>query len=124
MQHKKLERIINNARPLVQGLNRDKKHVSLILRKGNVIAAGINVRQTHPKAKEFGYMYDEMHSELDAIRKVPKTQRDGLVLINLRFNNRGDLRMAKPCKNCTPWVLADFDRIWFSNRLGIMERLK
>jgi len=40
--------------------------------------------------------------------------RDGLSLINLRYNNRGELKIAKPCKLCMPWCEAVFDNIYYS----------
>lgn len=94
------------------------KHVSLIFNKKDLIAVGTNVRKTHPQAKAVGYMFDQRHSELDALIRVPRNNRNNLLLINYRFNKRGELRLSKPCKYCEPWVKQSFKEILFSTNEG------
>jgi hypothetical protein len=99
------------------------KHVSLIFQKKNLVSIGTNVRKTHPQAKAAGYMFDQRHSELDALIRVPRENRDNLILINYRFNKRGELRLSKPCTRCEPWVRQVFKEILFSTSEGVFSTL-
>lgn len=74
---------------------------------------GTNHHRTHPMAKKYGYRFDEVHSELDALLRY-KGPKDGLTLVNYRVNRQGELRMAKPCNLCMPWCTAIFDQIYYS----------
>jgi len=111
------------AYPLCLDIPRQKKHVSLVLVKNKIVATGSNYFKTHPMAKEIGYPFDEMHSELDAFRKVPKHLRDeNLILMNFRFNQFGQMRMARPCKLCLGWCKEVFHTIYYSTNEG-MQRM-
>jgi len=102
-------------------LPRQKKHLSFILHKSRIVATGRNFFKTHPKAKVIGYAFDEMHSELDAYRKVPRNLRDKkLTLLNVRFNRFGALRIAKPCELCLPWCQEIFHEIHYTTDQGII----
>lgn len=100
-------------------MDRRKKHCSVIIRKGRVISVGTNQLKTHPMAKKYGYLFDEMHSELDAFRKC--RERDGIELWNFRFNRMGEERFSKPCIKCLPWCVQVFDRICYTTGEGIQE---
>ena len=115
----KLDKYINAALPIAVDNTRKKKHVSLIVRKGDIVSVGINKIKTHPLAKKYGYRYNEMHSELDALLKY-KGSKDKLVLVNFRFNRFGDMRMSKPCCLCMPWCTAVFDKIVYSTVDGMV----
>ncbi len=106
------------ATPIATQIPRSQKHVSLIIRKGQVVSLGTNTRRTHPMAKKLGYRFDEVHSELDALLRY-KGPKDGLTLVNYRMNQFGDLRMSKPCCLCLPWCSAIFDKIYYSSREGM-----
>jgi hypothetical protein len=115
-----LENILNFAYPLCLEIPRQKKHISLIFHKNRLLSVGRNCFKTHPKAKEIGYAYEEMHSELDAYRKVPKNYRGlKLTLVNVRFNRFQQLRMSRPCELCTPWCREVFDTIYYTDDEGI-----
>lgn len=108
------------AYPLCLNIPRQKKHVSLIICKKRVIAVGMNYFKTHPKAKEIGYQFEEMHSELDAFRKLDKDdKKKKLHLINIRFNRFGQMRMSKPCEKCLPWCIEVFNTIHYTTDNGI-----
>ena len=108
------------ALPVSLEIPRPKKHVSIIVRKNEIVSMGTNTFRTHPKAKELGYRFDEVHSELDALLRY-KGPKDGLKLFNFRFNRFGDMRMSKPCRKCLPWCEALFDGIWFTTNDGILK---
>ena len=75
--------------------------------------------KTHPMAARHGYLFSEMHSELDAFLKVGEP-RKGLSLFNVRFNRFGQLRMARPCPRCMKWCIDSFDEIWYTTEDGIV----
>jgi hypothetical protein len=102
---------------IAETIDRDKAHVSLIVRKNQLVAIGTNNWKTHPKTVEYGYMYPYLHSELDAFRKI-KTPLDKLVLFNFRISKTGKLGMSRPCKFCMPWCSQVFDRVIYSNENG------
>lgn len=116
----KFERYIDAALPIALEIERKKKHVSMIVRKGVIESFGINQFKTHPLAKKYGYRYDEVHSELDAFLKY-KGPRDNLVLINFRFNRYKEMRMSRPCKLCVPWCDAIFDEIYHTTEDGLVK---
>ena len=108
---------IEIAKHVASTIDREKQHVSLIVRKNQLIAVGANNWKTHPKAMEMGYMYPFLHSELDAYRKI-KTPMDRLTLYNFRFSKTGKLGMSRPCKFCMPWCAQIFDKIVYSTHEG------
>lgn len=95
------------------------RHVSLVIKKKQIISVGINQEKTHPKAKQIGYIFDGRHSELDALVRIPEENRNGLTLINYRFNKRGELRLSRPCNKCLPWCLTIFKEICYSTNEGM-----
>ena len=116
--------ILNFAYPLCLEIPRQKKHVSLIFHKNRLVSIGRNYFKTHPQAMKLGYLYNEMHSELDAYRKVPKQWKNKkLTLVNVRMNSRGELRMSKPCKVCAEWCVEIFDRIYYTDNEGLKKLL-
>ena len=82
----------------------------------------MNYFKTHPMAKEFGYQFEEMHSELDAFRKLDRSDKaKKLHLINVRFNKFGQMRMSKPCEKCLPWCVEMFSTIHYTTDQGIQR---
>jgi hypothetical protein len=114
--------ILEYAFPLCINVPRQKKHISLIFNKNRLISTGANFFKTHPRAQKLGYLYDEMHSELDAYRKVPRYERDKkLTLVNIRMNADGELRMSKPCSVCMGWCEEVFDKIYYTDNEGFKK---
>lgn len=117
----KLDRIIELAKPFCMNIPRSKKHVSIILRKGRMLALGTNAFKGHPMASKLGYRFGEQHSELNALLKC--SQRDKLILVNVRFNKLEQLRMARPCPLCLPWCVGLFDEVYYTCPVGNLRRL-
>jgi len=115
-KHRKL---IDFAHAKCLEIPRHKKHCSIILHKNKILSVGINRFKTHPLAVKHGYLFGEVHSELDAFLKCDR--RDGLELWNFRFNRQGQMRISRPCLKCLPWCLKVFDRICFTMDDGIFE---
>ena len=116
----KIDKLTSVALPVSLEIPRPKKHVSLIVRKNEIVSVGTNHFRTHPLAKKYGYRFDEVHSELDALLRY-KGPKDNLVLLNYRFNRFGDMRMSKPCCFCLPWCSAVFDEMWHSTNEGMVN---
>jgi len=110
------------AKPISMAMERQKKHISIILYKKEIVAIGQNEYKTHPQSVKLGYRYPEMHSELDAFRKIPRSYRDKkLVLLNFRFNRFGVYRNAKPCPICHKWCADIFHDIFYTSDDGILK---
>ncbi len=120
MIENKIHKLTGIALPVSLEIPRPKKHVSLIVRKNEIVSVGTNHFRTHPLAKKYGYRFDEVHSELDALLRY-KGPKDNLVLVNYRFNRFGDMRMSKPCCMCLPWCSAVFDEMWYSTNDGMVN---
>ena len=120
MIENKIHKLTGIALPVSLEIPRPKKHVSLIVRKNEIVSVGTNNFRTHPLAKKYGYRFDEVHSELDALLRY-KGPKDNLVLVNYRFNRFGDMRMSKPCCFCLPWCSAVFDEMWYSTNEGMVN---
>jgi hypothetical protein len=116
----KLEKIRQIAMPVSMEIPRPKKHVSIIVRKNEIVSIGTNNFRTHPLAKKYGYWFDEVHSELDALLRY-KGPKNNLTLLNFRYNRFGDMRMSKPCCRCLPWCGVIFDNIWYSTNNGMKK---
>ena len=116
----KIQKLTSVALPLSLQIPRPKKHVSIIVRKNEIVAVGTNNFRTHPLAKKYGYFFDEVHSELDALLRY-RGAKDNLKLFNFRFNRFGDMRISKPCCRCLPWCTALFDDIWYTTNEGIVK---
>lgn len=110
------------AYPICLDIPRQKKHVSMIFHKKQLLAIGTNSFKTHPQAKKIGYMYEEMHSELDAFTKISKEfKTKKLTLVNVRFNRYKELRMSKPCDLCQPWCEEIFNEIYYTTNDGMIQ---
>jgi len=108
----------------------EKKHFTFITRKNNILALGLNRPfKTHPTAKLHGYRYSGIHSELDAINRLPYgTDFKRCYLINMRLSadslkrNRPILRMSKPCPKCLPWILGmGFRDVLYTDDSGFLS---
>lgn len=116
------EEIKTFAYPLCLDIPRQKKHLSLVIAKNRIVSIGRNYFKTHPKAYKLGYLYNEMHSELDAFRKIPHQHKNKkLTLVNVRMNSDGELRMSKPCPVCMGWCIEVFDRIYYTDNEGFKK---
>lgn len=115
----KHQKLITFAYEKCMKIPRRKKHCSIIMHKNKILAVGINRFKTHPLAVKHGYLFGEVHSELDAFLKCDR--RDGLELWNFRFNSFGQMRMSRPCPKCLPWCGKIFDRICYTMEDGIHE---
>lgn len=98
-----------------------KKHVSLIVQDNKIVSIGCNGFEVPSRYAFMGYR--SLHSEVTALMRlnIPKVN---LHLYNYRFNNQGQLKLAKPCKICMPWCEAVFDSISYTTNEGRMVTWK
>lgn len=121
----KIKRLYDMVRALSRENDMQAKHVSVIMRRTEILSIGVNKRKTHPKAQEYGYHYDWVHAELDALLKLPQSQsRDNLTLVNFRVDPRGNFRLSKPCSKCLPWCSGVFREIWYTTSDDKIIRMK
>lgn len=114
-----IDKILKVAAETCKKIDRSKKHVSIIVCKGKIVSVGTNRFKTHPLARKYGYLFEEMHSELDALIKCE--QREDLHLFNCRFNSHGEMRISRPCDKCLPWCLTVFDTIHYTTNEGFVK---
>jgi len=117
-----VDEILEIAEPLCLEVPRQKKHISLIFHKKRLVSVGANFFKTHPKALKLGYQFNEMHSELDAFRKLDRNMKNKkLTLVNVRMNSHGQLRMSRPCGICSGWCVEVFDKIYYTDDEGFKK---
>ncbi len=103
---------------------RHKIGAVIINKKGKVIATGTNIRKTHPQQ----YLYAKktgnekriyLHAEISALVKCRQKPHSIYVI---RVNNKGELRLAKPCDSCMLALEhANISNIYYSNNNGEIE---
>ncbi len=82
------------------------RHFSYLIYKNRIISTGYNKPTTHPLASEYGSFYAGIHSELNAIIKLPynTTQYKKLIskcdMVNIRLTQIGNICISKPCDVC------------------------
>lgn len=87
----------------------------IIFYKKNVISCGYNkfraAKKLHPK---FVKWKGSIHAEVDAILKA-RADLKGASLLVVRINNKGEMRLAKPCVNCMKYIEhVGIKKIYFS----------
>lgn len=87
-----------------------------------------NNKKTHPanfKVVARGVLCCS-HAEVASVARVPRQSRERLRLFIFRFLKNGNLSMAKPCANCTSFLLNEgisLKNVFFTNWFGKWERL-
>lgn len=79
-----------------------------IVKKGIILAVGTNLVKSHPLQKHYNrlrgldtdHIHNNIHAELDAIRKCKSKDLAGADVYVYREDNEGNLRMCKPCPAC------------------------
>uniref|UniRef100_A0A6M3LX63 Putative CMP/dCMP deaminase zinc-binding n=1 Tax=viral metagenome TaxID=1070528 RepID=A0A6M3LX63_9ZZZZ len=102
------------------------KHFSFILSKNKILSVGYNLGfKSHPLAKQYGYRFNAIHSELKAIQNFPypPANLSKCKIVNIRIMANNNLGMSRPCFYCSK-LLNDFNltEIWYTNRQGKFEK--
>jgi hypothetical protein len=112
-------------------------HYSFIIVNDSIISVGVNFKDSTNVPKGFGYhdlgyVYNgkvtgpTTHSEVNAYNKAKSDIKpnEPFEVLNLRFNQYGELRMSQPCKCCNNFLKAlGCKCVYFSTDGGI-ARLK
>lgn len=125
MTSNRIKKLIEMTREETLKRTSDRRfmHCSVVMRRSKILSIGFNERKTHPLAKEYGYRDANLHAELAAMIQIPRNRRHNLDLINFRFNPRGELRMARPCEICFPWVVEVFNNVYYSDPGGKIVKI-
>ena len=109
----RFENLIRHAMKDLPSRVGDKLHYSYIIRRNDIICFGINRPRTHTLAAYHNYSYPTIHSELDCFNRRPRNldfSRCTFVNIRLSISSINKkvpiLRMSRPCKYCSPWLIS------------------
>ncbi len=118
------KRYVNLSYALVNQKAHRCFHTSFIVRKGKILAIGINQIKTHPKIRAYGYhSLCGLHSELDAALKLGLTDCSNLTLVNIRIDGQNKVNMSKPCRFCQRLIRdLNFKQVFYSNEHGEFEK--
>jgi deoxycytidylate deaminase len=79
-----------------------------IVKKNRVLSVGVNLLKSHPLQKKYNHyrpidenhIRNNIHAELDAIRKCSKQDLTGASIYIYREDSIGRLRICRPCEAC------------------------
>lgn len=131
---------INKCIEITKCLKRDKTtghsfHTTFIYDKGKLLSIGFNnYKKLHPRHK-FGIYkgtkdnpekyISGIHSEIDAIIKLGKTDLSKFTIINIRIDNNNCPNISKPCENCFKVLQGlGFKQIYYLDKLGNVQLIK
>jgi deoxycytidylate deaminase len=131
MVTKSIQVKINKCIEITKCLKKHKEtghsfHATFIYDKNKLLSIGFNNYKKLHRSHKFGIYkgYKDnpekyvasIHSEIDALIKLGRTNCSKLTFINIRIDNNGNPNIAKPCSNCLK-VLQDvgFKNIYFTN---------
>jgi hypothetical protein len=102
ISEKRLERLKALAIKKAEECTNRCRHISFILYGSKIVSVGINQLKTDSFAYRL-YKYPFVHSELDAIKKMPKNiDLSRCTLVNFRVSRRSnEFLLSKPCPSCT-----------------------
>jgi hypothetical protein len=89
-----------------------QRHFSFIVKRNKILSFGVNKGfKTTPLAVRFGWRFDSIHSEVDAVKRFPyaPAELSGCKLYNLRINRSGCLHFLSGFA---------WDKIMYSNSQG------
>jgi hypothetical protein len=99
-----------------------QRHFSFIVKRNKILSFGVNKGfKTTPLAVRFGWRFDSIHSEVDAVKRFPyaPAELSGCKLYNLRINRSNELALARPCSGCLHFLSGfAWDKIMYSNSQG------
>lgn len=139
MNNKTLERIVEISVSLKPAeIPRDEHfHLCFAVKKGKIIGIGKNDYNKRHNSNRFGEylpykttMKDAnyipcRHAEAGLAIKLGLDSWSGLEIVNVRLNNRGELRLAKPCMNCQSNIIDFYEpkRVFYSDTEGNFKTL-
>ncbi len=97
-------KIAELSRELIVLEKRHMLHLTFIVRRNKIISVGKNYKhKTHPAA---GGLYQRVHSEFDAIRKLrDRSELYKCKVFNVRLNKHFEFLNSRPCGICQGLLL-------------------
>jgi deoxycytidylate deaminase len=116
------QRILNRVTEVAMAMRpsnipKDERfHLSFAIRKGRIIKIGKNDYKKSHNRNKFGayepFKKDTvnpyipcLHAEVNCAIRLGMDSWDGIEIVNVRLNNKGQLRISKPCFNCQKHVI-------------------
>lgn len=106
--------------------NYKQKLGAVIFDKKIIISSGHNThsskrKKLHPQFQKWN---GSIHAEVDAIIRARKELK-GCSLLVVRLNNKSEIRLAKPCKECMKYILyVGIKKIYYSsNKFPFIEKI-
>lgn len=123
---KRFHRCVEIAQSLLDKPNSSYKHFSFILKGTKIYSIGWNdvkAKSAKISGKYVDYPLGGVHAEANAIAKLDDLNVcRRATLLNLRLNNRGQIRLSKPCPICNNLLYAiGFNKIYYSTDEGIVR---
>ena len=140
MSSKNIQAKINKCIEITKCLKKDKEsgrsfHTTFIFDKGKLLSIGFNNYNKLHRSTKFGKYKGTkanpdqyiagLHSEIDSIIKLGRTDCSRLSFINIRIDNNDSPNMSKPCENCFRVLQGlGFKQIYYLNALGGTQIIK
>jgi deoxycytidylate deaminase len=110
-------------------------HSTFIFDKGKLLSIGFNNYKKLHRHHKFGIYKGTkdnpekyiagIHSEIDAIIKLGRTDCSRLTFINIRIDKNDKPNMSKPCENCFRVLQGlGFKQIYYTDSFGVSQILK
>jgi deoxycytidylate deaminase len=110
-------------------------HTTFIFDKGKLLSIGFNNYNKLHRSNKFGKYKGTksnpeqytagLHSEIDSIIKLGRTDCSRLTFINIRIDNNDCPNMSKPCENCFRVLQGlGFKQIYYLDPLGVTQVIK
>ena len=134
--HRKIKKCIDITRALRESRESGRSfHSTFIFDKGKLLSIGFNnykkLHRHHLFGKYVGTKDNPdkyvagIHSEIDAIIKLGRTDCSRLTFINIRIDNNNCANISKPCENCFRVLQGlGFKQIYYIDALGGIQFLK
>lgn len=139
MTSKSIKAKINKCIEICNCLKKDKQtgrsfHATFIYDKNKLLSIGFNnynkLHRHHKFGKYKGTKENPekyvagLHSEIDALIKLGRTDCSRLTFINIRIDKNNCANMAKPCENCFKVLQGiGFKNIYYTTNYGDIESL-
>jgi deoxycytidylate deaminase len=137
---KSMDQKIKKCIEITKCIKKDKEsgrsfHSTFIYDKGKLLSIGFNNYKKLHRRNTFGpykgtkdnpeQYIAGLHSEIDAIIKLGRTDCSRLSFINIRIDNNNNPNMSKPCENCFRVLQGlGFKQIYYIDSLGLTQIIK
>jgi deoxycytidylate deaminase len=134
--HKKIKKCIEISKCLKKDKESGRSfHCTFIYNKNKLLSIGFNSYKKLHRRHIFGAYKGTkdnpeqyiagIHSEIDALIKLGKTDCSKLTFVNVRIDKNKQANISKPCENCFRVLQGlGFKQIYYIDALGCIQVLK